>query len=81
MLEPKDKKHDPGILLEFKVYDPDEDKKAEDTVHNALKQIEEKQCAASLIASGVLADHIRTYGVAFQGKRVQIGKGHPSSEN
>ena len=34
MLEPK-QKEDPGILLEFKVYDPDEENTLEDTVQSA----------------------------------------------
>ena len=62
-----------GLILEFKVQDSDE-KSLEDTVKAALKQIDEKQYAVSLIEKGVPESHIRKYGFAFCGKRVLIGK-------
>ena len=45
----------------------------EDTVEAARRQIEEKQYAAQLKARGIAPDHIRSYGFAFQGKKVLIG--------
>ena len=40
----------------------------EDTVENALRQIEEKQYETELLAQGITADRILKYGFAFQGK-------------
>lgn len=73
MLEPKNPKEDDAIILEFKVHDPEDEKTLEDTVQSALAQIEEKNYAASLIAKGIPAAHIRSYGFAFEGKKVLIG--------
>ena len=74
MIEPKNSKDD-AMILEFKVYDPDEEKTLEDTVNSALRQIEEKHYAAALIARGIPEAHIRKYGFAFRGKKVLIGGG------
>ncbi len=73
MLEPTDITRDDAILLEFKVLDETEEASLEDTVQAALKQIQEKQYAASLIAKGIPKERIRAYGFAFQGKNVRIG--------
>lgn len=73
MLEPKNPEKDDAIILEFKIHDPDEEKTLEDTVKQALRQIEEKQYSAQLIARGIPENKIRSYGFAFQGKEVQIG--------
>ena len=73
MLEPKDIARDDAILLEFKVLDETEEASLEDTVQAALKQIQEKQYAALLIAKGIPKERIRAYGFAFQGKNVLIG--------
>lgn len=64
-----------AMILEFKVYDPEDEASLKDTVESALLQIEEKQYAAALMAEGIPADQIRKYGFAFEGKKVLIGKG------
>ena len=73
MLEPKNPEKDDAIILEFKIHDPDEEKTLEDTVKQALRQIEEKQYSAQLIARGIPENKIRSYGFAFQGKKILIG--------
>ena len=45
----------------------------EEAVQTALRQIEEKQYGAQLMARGIPGDRIRSYGFAFQGKNVLIG--------
>ena len=63
----------PAYVMEFKVYDPDDEKNLKDTVRGALKQIEEKRYDESLLASGIPEENIHHYGFAFEGKRVLIG--------
>ena len=72
MLIPKDRTR-PAIVMEFKVFDGDEEQDLKDTVQAALKQIEEKQYDTELLALGIPKDHIRHYGFAFEGKKVLIG--------
>ena len=62
-----------AYIFEFKVHDAEEEKTLADTVASAHKQIKEKQYEASLIAKGITAECIRTYGFAFEGKKVLIG--------
>lgn len=72
MLEPKTDSYQ-AVIIEFKVFDSDEEKSLQDTVQSALKQIEEKAYAQVLIEKGIPAERIRQYGFAFQGKKVLIG--------
>ena len=72
LLEPLEKE-DYGIILEFKVHDPDDEGDLKETVGQALKQIEDKQYEQVLLDHGVSKDRIRKYGFAFEGKKVLIG--------
>ena len=75
ILEPKQK--DDGIILEFKVQDPDDEKELSDTVKASLQQIENKKYETILTEKGIPKEKIRKYGFAFCGKQVLIGK-HPN---
>ncbi|WP_371818734.1 PD-(D/E)XK nuclease domain-containing protein [Eubacterium sp. MSJ-13] len=72
MLEPKNKK-ERAIIMEFKVFNNKKEASLEETVQSALKQIEEKDYAASLIIKGFPMENIYKYGFAFEGKKVLIG--------
>ena len=72
MLEPK-KESDPAFVFEFKVRRKTWEKDLEDTVAEALKQIEEKDYDSVLVSRGISKDRIRHYGFAFEGKKVLIG--------
>ncbi len=71
-LEPKNNS-DPAYILEFKVHDPDDEKTLEDTVKNALAQINEKKYDSLLLKKGIKKVNIHHYGFAFEGKKVLIG--------
>lgn len=73
MLTPADKGKDCAYIIEFKVHKPLKEKSLEETVANALSQIDEKQYEAELIAKGFRGERIRKYGFAFRGKECLIG--------
>lgn len=72
MLEPENETDD-AIILEFKIFRPAKENTLEDTVKAAHVQIEEKKYAAILEAKGIALERIRSYGFAFEGKKVLIG--------
>jgi hypothetical protein len=72
LLEPL-RAEDDGIIIEFKVYDKDDEQGLAETVQSALEQIEREQYEATLIAKGIAPERIRKYGFAFEGKQVLIG--------
>jgi hypothetical protein len=73
MLKPFDKTNK-AFIFEFKVKDTDDDETTlDDTIKNALTQIEEKQYEQELIQTGIPKENIRKYGFAFEGKTVLIG--------
>jgi hypothetical protein len=74
VLEPLQAQDD-AVILEFKIRSPKKEGSLEDTVQQALEQIEKKKYSESLIAAGIAPGRIRKYGVAFEGKKVLIGEG------
>ena len=72
MLEPK-KIQDDAVIMEFKVFNEKKETSLEETVENALAQIEDKKYEAALTARGIASERIRKYGFAFKGKEVLIG--------
>ena len=72
MLEPLDKDRDNAYIIEFKVRKPKQEKSIEETLANALAQIDDKEYEALLIAKGIPPQKIRKYGFAFEGRNVLI---------
>ncbi len=70
MIWPKEEGN--AYIMEFKVKKKKE-KDLKETVKAALKQIEEKDYEAELVALGFPRENIRKYGFAFEGKEVLIG--------
>ncbi len=72
-LVPCDPSRDPGIVLEFKTCSKGQT--LEQACADALAQISGKHYAAGLIARGVPAECILSFGIAFQGKETLVVKG------
>ena len=72
LMEPKKCGND-AYILEFKVFDPDEEKTLADTVRKALEQIDEKKYDTWSLQKGISRERIKKYGFAFQGKKILIG--------
>lgn len=72
LLEPVSSRDD-AIIIEFKVFNPRKEKNLEETLQNALNQIEAKQYETVLLTKGIPAERIRRYGFVFEGKEVLIG--------
>jgi hypothetical protein len=73
MLKPTDLENDKAYIIEFKVRKPQSEKTLEDTLRNALTQINEKHYEQELVTVGIPSANIRKYGFAFEGKKVLIG--------
>lgn len=74
MLKPL-KKDLPGIIIEFKLFDPKREKTLDETAERALLQIFEKKYDTELIDEGIPSDKILHYGMAFSGKQVIVKLG------
>ncbi len=72
LMEPKDKKNDHGIIIEFKVFNPKEEKDLEGTCDRALEQIEKKKYALELMRRGVPQDRIVRFGIGYKDKEVLV---------
>ena len=72
IMEPLEENLD-AIVMEFKVQNTAKEKSLEQTVQNALRQLDEKQYDTELLARGITKERIRHYGFAFRGKKVLIG--------
>ncbi|MDE7029174.1 MAG: PD-(D/E)XK nuclease domain-containing protein [Lachnospiraceae bacterium] len=68
------RRQEKAYIFAFKVRDESGDETTpEDTVADALAQIEEKRCETALIANGFAPENIGKYGFGFQGQKCLIG--------
>lgn len=72
VLEPA-KPTDDAIIIEFKVRNARREKNLEETLQNALNQIEDRKYDTDLLNKGIPTERIRKYGFVFEGKTVLIG--------
>jgi len=75
-LVPRDPEGPDPVIIEFKVRKPLKEASLAETVAAALKQIQDKDYDAALVARGFEKERIRHYGFAFEGKQVLIGEGN-----
>ena len=75
-LVPRDPEGPDPVIIEFKVCKPLKEASLAETVAAALKQIQDKNYDAALVARGFEKERIRHYGFAFEGKQVLIGEGN-----
>ena len=73
VMEPKDPRT-VAVIMEFKVFDSEDEAELAETAANALKQIEEKKYDADLLQRGIPAENILKYGFAFEGEKCLIKK-------
>ena len=75
MMGPKEVKDKelPAIVIEFKVYDGEDEDNLKETVIAAHKQMEEKKYDDEILQFGIEKERIKHYGFAFKGKKVLIG--------
>ena len=71
MMEPLNQ-IDKGIIIEFKVFNPEKEKNLEGTCARALEQIEEKHYDEELRRRGV--NQIAKFGIGYKGKEVLVKK-------
>ena len=74
LMEPRNRQKDKGIIIEFKVFNPEEEKDLEGTCNRALDQIEKKQYAQELIRRGILEERIAKFGIGYKGKEALVRK-------
>ncbi len=64
-----------GIILEFMVHDPADERGLQETADAALRQIIQKEYAVSLETKGLTRSRIRIYGFVFRGKEILVDGG------